>query len=315
MRLLVLGGTRFVGRAVVDAALAAGAEVTLFNRGQTAPALYPHLETVLGDRTADLSALTGRRFDVVIDCAGYEPTVVARSAHALTDAVDRYVFVSSVSVYADQTTPPVEGATLLDDDSYGGRKATCERVVLGHYGDRALIARPGLIVGPHDPTERFAYWPRRFTRGGPVLAPGDPADPAQLIDVRDLAAWLVGAAATGVYNVVGRPLPMGELLDACRTFASSRAQLVWRSTTDLLAAGVDPWMGVPLWIGDPAWCAANLVDGQRARAHGLTTRPLAQTVSDVAAWDLARGGPPGGREPLPPADEERLLLAAMAGGT
>jgi 2'-hydroxyisoflavone reductase len=140
MRLLVLGGTRFVGRAVVDAALAAGAEVTLFNRGQTAPALYPHLETVLGDRTADLSALTGRRFDVVIDCAGYEPTVVARSAHALTDAVDRYVFVSSVSVYADQTTPPVEGATLLDDDSYGGRKATCERVVLGHYGDRALIA-------------------------------------------------------------------------------------------------------------------------------------------------------------------------------
>ncbi|SNQ46698.1 Nucleoside-diphosphate-sugar epimerase [Frankia canadensis] len=310
MHLLILGGTRFVGRAVVDAALAAGAEVTLFNRGRTAPGLYPHLETVLGDRTADLSALVGRHFDLVVDCAGYEPAVVARSVNALGDAVARYVFVSTVSVYADQTIPPVEGGALLDDDSYGGRKAACERVVLGRYGERALIARPGLIVGPHDPTERFAYWPRRFTRPGPILAPGDPTDPAQFIDVRDLATWLVTSTASGVYNTVGLPLPlpMGELLDICRTTAGSNARVVWRSTADLLAAGVEPWMGVPLWIGDPAWRAANLVDGHRARAHGLTTRPVAQTVIDVAAWDAARG-PRGTREPLPAADEKRLLLA------
>jgi 2'-hydroxyisoflavone reductase len=133
MHLLVLGGTRFVGRAVVDRALQVGAEVTLFNRGQTAPELYPQLETVIGDRTADLSALAGRRFDAVIDCAAYDPAVVALSVDALRDSVDRYVFVSSVSVYADQSVPPVEGAALLADDSYGGRKAACERVVLDGF--------------------------------------------------------------------------------------------------------------------------------------------------------------------------------------
>ncbi|CAO5191686.1 Nucleoside-diphosphate-sugar epimerase [Frankia sp. AiPs1] len=309
MHLLILGGTRFVGRAVVDAALAAGAEVTLFNRGLTAPGLFPQLETVLGDRSTDLSALAGRRFDLVIDCAGYEPAVVARSVAALGEAVDRYVFVSSVSVYADQTTAPVEGAVVREDDSYGGRKAACERIVLAGFGDRALIARSGLLVGPHDPTERFAYWTRRFTRGGPVLAPGHPADPAQFLDVRDLGAWLVDATASGIHNAVGLSLPMGELLDVCRTVAGSNAPLVWRSTADLLAAGVAPWMGVPLWIGDPAWSAANLVDGRRARAHGLRTRPIVQTVTDVATWDAARGGPLDGREPLPADDERRLLLA------
>ena len=307
MHLLVLGGTRFVGRAVVDQALAIGATVTLFNRGRTAPDLYPHLETVHGDRAADLSALAGRRFDVVIDCAGYDPAVVALSAGTLRDAVDRYVFVSSVSVYADQSVPTDEGAPLLDDDSYGGRKAACERIVREWYGDRALITRPGLIVGPHDPTERFAYWPRRFRREGPILAPGDPADPVQFIDVRDLAAWLTGSSASGVFNAVGPTLPMSEVLDACRAVTGSDQRVVWVSTADLLAAGVDPWMGVPLWIGDPASRAANLVDGEHARAAGLTTRPITHTVTDVAMWDAARGGPADGREPLTADDEKRLL--------
>ncbi|GIM95883.1 NAD-dependent epimerase/dehydratase family protein [Paractinoplanes toevensis] len=305
MHLLVLGGTRFVGRAVVDHALALGAEVTLFNRGQTAPGLYPQLETVLGDRTVDLSALAGRRFDAVVDCAGYDPAVVARSASALRDAVDRYAFVSSVSVYADQSVPPVEGAPVLDGDSYDGRKAACEEVVLAEFGERALIARPGLIVGPHDQTERFPYWPRRFRRPGPVLAPGDPADPAQFIDVRDLAGWLVGSPATGVFNVVAPTLQMDELLETCRAVAGGDQELVWVPTAELLAAGVDPWMGVPLWIGDPEWSAANLVDAGRAQAAGLTTRPVAATVADVAAWDIARG-PVG--EPLSPEDEKRLLI-------
>ncbi|HTF12127.1 MAG TPA: NAD-dependent epimerase/dehydratase family protein, partial [Asanoa sp.] len=239
----------------------------------------------------------------------YDPAVVTRSAEALRDAVDRYVFVSSVSVYADQSVPAVEGAALLDDDSYGGRKAACERVVLEHYGDRALVARPGLIVGPHDQTERFAYWPRRFTRGGPILAPGDPADPLQWVDVRDLAAFLLRATAPGVFNAVGPSLPMAELLDACRAATGSDQELTWVSTAELLAAGVDPWMGVPLWIGDPACRAANLVDGSRARAAGLTTRPVAQTVADVLAWDTDRGGPMDGIEPLSADDEKRLLAA------
>ncbi len=303
MRLLVLGGTRFVGRAVVDAALEGGHEVTLFNRGRTAPGLYPEAETVVGDRTVGLEALAGRVFDTVVDCAGYLPEVVAKSAVALQQSAARYVFVSSVSVYADQSVPADETTAVLDDDSYGGRKARCEQVVQEAFGDRALIARPGLIVGPHDPTERFPHWPRRMARGGPVLAPGDPQDPVQFVDVRDLGRWLVGATTTGVFNVVGRPMSMKVLIEACTTAAP--AELVWVPTATLLEAGVDPWMGVPLWIGDPAWAAANLVDGSRARAHGLTTRPARETAADVLAWDVERGGPAD--DPFPPAAEAELL--------
>ena len=301
MRLLVLGGTRFVGRAVVDEAVAAGHSVTLFNRGQTAPSLYPGLETVIGDRTVSLAPLAGRRFDTMIDCAGYDPAVVSLSVSALRDSVDRYVFVSSVSVYADQSTPAVEGAAVLTDDSYGGRKAACEQVVLSVFGPRAVIARPGLIVGPHDPTERFPYWPRRLARGGRVLAPGAPDDPVQFIDVRDLARFLVSPTPAGVFNIVAAPMPFGDLLSAI----DASADLVWVSTPDLRAAKVDPWMGVPLWIGDPEWAAANLVDNSRAVAAGLTTRPPAETAADVLAWDTARGGPSA--EPFT-ADQEQALL-------
>ncbi|GIF62773.1 hypothetical protein Ais01nite_08080 [Asanoa ishikariensis] len=307
MHVLVLGGTRFVGRAVVDRALASGASVTLFNRGQTAPELYPHLETVVGDRTVSLSALAGRHFDLVVDCAGYLPSVVSLSAAALRDSVDRYVFVSSVSVYADQSVPPVEGAAVLEDDSYGGRKALCERVVSSLYGPRALIARPGLIVGPHDPTERFPYWPRRFQRPGPILAPGHPDDPTQFVDVRDLAAFLVGATAGGVFNVVGPVMPMASLLAACRAVTGSSEELVWVPSERLLSAGADPWMGVPLWIADPQWSAANLVSGDRAVAAGLTHREVGEIVADVLAWDNARGGPRDGIEPLSAEEERRLL--------
>lgn len=320
MHLLVLGGTRFVGRAIVDAAVAAGHTVTLFNRGLTAPALYPELETVVGDRTQDLSALADRRFDVVLDVAGYRPDVVAVSAAALRDRVDRYVFVSTVSVYADQSTPQFEhSATLVLDDTtpqadlYGARKAACEELVRQHHGDRALLPRPGLIVGPHDPTDRFAYWPRRLARGGRVLAPGRPDDPLQFVDVRDLGSWLVAAAATdlhGPVNVVGTPLPFGELIDVCRTVSGVPADVVWAPADVLLAAGVDPWMGVPLWIAAPGWEAANLVDSTIARAHGFHARPLDRTVADTLAWDLGRGGPEPGSEGMT-ADEEQRLLALL----
>ncbi|MEV4351957.1 NAD-dependent epimerase/dehydratase family protein [Actinoplanes sp. NPDC049596] len=311
MHLLVLGGTRFAGRAVVEAALAASHDVTLFHRGLTNPGLFPQAESVFGDRTADLSPLAGRHFDAVLDVAGYRPEVVAKSVAALEGGAGRYVFISSASVYADQSVPPVEGAATLVDDSYGGLKAACERVVLDGFGDRALVVRPGLIVGPHDPTERFPYWPRRLARGGRVLAPGRPADPMQVIDARDLARWLVTTEASGIFNAVGETLPMATLLEACRHVAGVPAELVWVPTPVLLAAGLDPWMGVPLWIADPEWSAANLVDGARARAAGLNHRPLTETVADTLAWDRARGGPAAGTEPLPP-EREAALLAALS---
>jgi 2'-hydroxyisoflavone reductase len=259
------------------------------------------VETVVGDRTADLSALAGRRFDAVVDTAAYEPEVVQRSVRALAGQVGRYVLVSSLSVLADQSTPQDEDGELLrlTDDLpphllYGARKAACERIVLDAFGDRATVVRPGLIVGPHDLTDRFAYWPRRFQRGGRVLLPGDPADPAQYIDVRDLARWMlrcVTAGLGGVYNSTGPSLPYGEFFAACQALAGPAAEPAWVPTERLLAAGVEPWMGVPMWIGDPECSAINRVDVSRALAAGLALRPLAETLADTLAWDNARGGP------------------------
>src|SRR6476659_4053006 len=287
-RLLVLGGTRFLGRAVVEAALAHGHEVTLFNRGQTNAELFPSVEKLRGDRSADLSALRGRAWDVVVDVAAYFPRVVETSVRALADS-GRYLFVSSVSVYANQSVPQFEDSELeaLADpedtsyDTYGARKAACEAVVQRAFGDRATIVRPGLIVGPHDPTDRFSYWPKRIAAGGRVLAPGDPGDPVQFIDVRDLAEFIVRLAESrrgGVFNATGRPISFGDLLDACRAVTGSGAQLVWVPSSDLLAAGLDPWMGVPLWIGVPGWEAANRVPIDRALEAGLAFRPLAETI-------------------------------------
>ena len=201
MRLLVLGGTRFLGRALVGSALARGHELTLFNRGQTNADLFPEAEKIRGDRTVDLSPLDGREWDAVLDVATFLPRVVRRSVEALEGRVGRYVYVSSISAYADQSTPPVEGAPVaeLDDrdaediEHYGALKAACEQIVVDAFGERALVVRPGLIVGPHDPTDRFTYWPRRVAEGGRVLAPAPPEQPVQFIDVRDLADWIVSA--------------------------------------------------------------------------------------------------------------------------
>jgi 2'-hydroxyisoflavone reductase len=319
MRILVLGGTKFAGRAFVDAALGRGDTVTLFNRGKTNPGLFPAVETVTGDRTADLSALDGRDWDAVIDVACYDPAVARLSAQAFAGRTGRYVFVSTVSVYASQRTrqaqledAPVaqlaEGMTF--PENYGPNKALSEQVVLEVYGDRALIARPGLIVGQHDPTDRFAYWPRRIARGGRVLAPGDPADLTQFIDARDLAAFLADGchhAVGGVFNLAGTPCPFGILLDLCRTAAYSGAEITWIRTDRLVAGGVSPDMGVPLWVGEPGYEAFNDVDNSRAIAAGLTLRPVLETIRDTLAWDLARGGPEPGKEGLSAAEEERLL--------
>lgn len=307
-----------MGRAVVKAALGRGDTVTLFNRGVTNPGLFPGVETVAGDRTQDLSPLDGREFDAVVDVACYDPAAARLSAGALKGRAGRYVFVSTVSVYASQssTESQLEDSPLaqLKPDAadplenYGANKALCEAVIREAFGERALIGRPGLITGPHDPTDRFPYWPRRIARGGRVLAPGDPGDLTQVIDVRDLAAFLLDGIHRqrgGVYNLTGTPRPFGILLDLCRTATYSDAELTWVPTDRLVAAGVDPGMGIPLWVGEPGYEAFNDVDSSRAAAAGLSCRAVTETIRDTLAWDLGRGGPakPG----LDPEQEERLL--------
>src|SRR6266536_2219638 len=213
MKLLILGGTVFLGRYLVESALARGHEVTLFNRGQHSPQLYPAVEKLRGDRDGALDALRGREWDAVIDTSGYYPRVVEQSVALLREAVPYYLFVSSISAYADLSKPPSEDSPtseLPPDateslDFYGPLKAECERVVRRAYGDAAAIVRPGLIVGPHDPTGRFTYWPYRIARGGDVLAPEPRDKPVQPIDVRDLGEWLESLAErrlSGTFNAV-----------------------------------------------------------------------------------------------------------------
>jgi 2'-hydroxyisoflavone reductase len=291
MRFLVLGGTRFLGRALVNALLDQGHEPTLFNRGQTEPELFPDVEKLRGDRSTDLSELEGREWDAVLDVAAYFPHEVRRSVEALSGRAGRYVFVSSVSVYADQSVRQAEGSTVhelgpgeeTDDgvETYGARKAAGERIVEAAFGDNALVVRPGLIVGPHDRSGRFTYWPHRIARGGEVLGPGSPDDPVQFVDVRDLAAWIVRAAAEdrgGVFNATGETMRFGDLLDECRNATGSDARVTWVPSQILLAAGVEEWMGVPLWIVSPGWEAANRVPVDKALAAGLTFRPLPETI-------------------------------------
>jgi 2'-hydroxyisoflavone reductase len=323
VRILVLGGTRFAGRAIVDAALGRGDAVTMFNRGQSNPGLYPGVETVIGDRTADLSALDGREFDAVVDVACYQPETARLAAEAFGARTGRYVFVSTVSVYADQSTTEaqLEDAPLAVlkaestdfAENYGANKALCEGIIGDVFGDRALIGRPGLISGPHDTTDRFPYWPRRIARGGRVLAPGDAGDLTQVIDARDLAAFLLDGihrGRSGVYNLTGAPRPFGILLDLCRTATYSDADLTWVPTDQLVAAGVDPGGGIPLWVGEPGYEAFNNVDSSHAAGAGLACRSFTETIRDTLAWDLGRGGPE--KEGFDPAEEARLL-AELAG--
>lgn len=295
MRLLVLGGTRFLGRAVVEAALADGHEVTLFNRGRTNPELFPGVGRIVGDRTGDLSDLGGRSWDAVIDVACYFPADVRRSVRALA-GTGRYVFVSSISVYADVSLPPAENEAVIElapgaetDDgaeTYGGRKAACERVVAEAFGDRALVVRPGLIVGPYDPTGRFTYWPHRVAAGGEVLAPGSPRDLVQFIDVRDLGEWLVRASAAGLggtFNATGEPVPFGELLEECRRVSSSDADFTWLASERVLAEGVEPWLGLPLWLPGEEYAGLQRTPVERAKAAGLAFRPLRDTIAATLA--------------------------------
>jgi 2'-hydroxyisoflavone reductase len=294
MRLLVLGGTGFVGRHIVERALARGDEVTLFNRGRTAPHLFAAAELLRGDRAGDLRALRdGGPWDAAIDVTGYRPEEVAASAQLLGDRVAHLTFISTVSVYADASQPGVDEDAPLAPltgrggwADYGALKALCEREVVDAFGERALVVRPGIVAGPHDPTNRFSAWVARMARGGRVVAPGAPDRPVQLIDARDLAAFVLDmtvARATGIFNAVGEWLTWGEMLAAC-VVPGSATELVWISDEQLRQAGVAE-DALALWIAADDRDSAGFmrVSGARAAAAGLRHRALAQTARDVLA--------------------------------
>jgi 2'-hydroxyisoflavone reductase len=302
MKILVLGGTVFLGRHIVAAALARGHQVTLFNRGRQNPHLFPAVEKLCGDRDGDLTALRGRSFDAMIDTSGYTPAQVGVVAEALGRGIGHCTFISSISVHRefppgrsfDEDAPLAAGS-----DGYGPLKARSEEALEAALPGRVARVRPGLIVGPHDPTDRFTYWPRRIAAGGRVLAPGRPERPIQFVDVRDLADWCVRLGElrhVGVFNAVGprTRLTMEQLLDECRTVAESDAQFTWVSDEELAAAGVKAWTEVPLWIpeGDPDFGGMLLADNRRAVTAGLTFRPIGETVRATLEWDRRECGSP-----------------------
>lgn len=301
LELLILGGTAFLGPATVEAALARGHRITLFNRGKTNPHLFPELEKLVGDRDGDLAALADRRWDAVIDTSGYVPRVVGLSARLLAPNVDHYVFISSISVYADFSRPGMDETavvgTLADPtreeitgETYGPLKALCEKAAEAAMPGRVANIRPGLIVGPLDRTDRFTYWPVRLARGGEVLAPGSGDDLVQFIDVRDLGEWLVMVVEqriTGVFNAdsPADSLTMRQCLESCRDVSRSDAQLTWVDTEFLAEQEVAAWSEMPIWVpADGEYAGFGRISTAKAMAAGLGQRPLATTVGDTLNW-------------------------------
>jgi 2'-hydroxyisoflavone reductase len=323
LRILILGGTRFIGLHMTALALKRGHQLTFFNRGKTKTDRFPEVERILGDRDGQIDGLKGREWDAVIDNSGYVPRHVKLSAELLGPGVRQYVFVSSISVYPDFSVPrdessPVgkladESVEKVDGETYGPLKALCEQAAERAMPGRCCVVRPGLIVGPDDNTDRFTYWPARAARGGEFIAPGSPQDPFQIIDARDLAAFTLDAVennVTGIYNLVSNVngFKFGELTDACIGAANKQARpkdkprAVFLPAEFLEAQSVAPWSEMPVWLparGEEAAFAGT--SNKAALAKGLKITPLKKTVDDTLAWHLSR-----------PAAEVEKLKAGIA---
>jgi 2'-hydroxyisoflavone reductase len=310
LRILILGGTGFTGPFQVKYALSRGHKVTVFNRGKTHPGELPkEVEQLIGDRNGQLEALKGKQWDVCIDNPTTLPAWVRDAAQILKGNVERYIFISTISVYADTSTGPDENTPLAKYEgadpfketleamkasgykTYGPLKALSERETEKWFPGKSLIIRPGLIVGPRDETDRFTYWPVRIDRGGEVLAPGNPSDPVQFIDGRDLAEWTVRMAEnreTGIYNATGpaKELGIGGMLDGIKTALNSNATFAWADAEFLKQQKVEAWSDMPVWAGDELGMSRTNIS--RALAKGLTFRSLGDTASDALAWFKAQ---------------------------
>ena len=342
MKILIIGGTRFLGRHLVAAALDRNHSITLFNRGNHTTPASPEVETIKGDRHTELHKLKGHRWDAVVDTCGHLPRAVRAAAEALSDSVDRYVFISSQNAYANVGVPGItedypratltsqqlEEAYAIDTTGqpsygalYGGLKALCEDAAEDAMPNRVIVIRPGLIVGPYDYTDRFTYWVARVAAGGEILAPGRPERFIQFIDARDLVEWTIAAierSVTGVFNAHGRPglLTMQGLLEECRRVSNSDARFVWASEEFLLENKVRAWSDMPLWLPEEAAPHLNgfmFINPDKAIANGLNFRPLKDTINDTLTWYQANRA----NEPLNAglkSDKERELLDKLQAG-
>jgi 2'-hydroxyisoflavone reductase len=318
MKILVIGGTRFLGRFIVEEAIRQGHEVTLFNRGSQSD-LFPQVECIVGDRNKDLALLEAGKWDVAIDTCGYTPQALAESTQVLADKVDHYTFISSISVYKDwiphNITEDYPVQTLSENQlkeighgtqeqintHYGALKAESELAAEQNMPDKVLHVRSGLLVGPYDYSDRFTYWVNRVAIGGEVLAPGRKERNVQFIDARDMAIWILKMAderVAGTFNVTGPaiPLSMEKFLDACRQVTNSNAEFIWADESFLLAQQVAPWTEMPLWIpeehplieGGEPWQGAGTINTEKALQHRLIVRPVEETIQDISEWETTR---------------------------
>ncbi|MBN8583327.1 MAG: NAD-dependent epimerase/dehydratase family protein [Anaerolineae bacterium] len=321
MKILLIGGTRFLGRHLVTSARARGHEITLFNRGKTNPDLFSRVKTIRGDREKDLDQLSGQ-WDAVIDTCGYVPRVVKLSAEALKERVQQYVFISSISVYSDFSKIGINESsdlgTLSDEsveeitgETYGPLKVLCEKAVQEVFGARALIVRPGLIVGPHDSTDRFTYWPVRINQGGDILTPERPDVLTQFIDARDLADFtirLIEQNISGVFNATGNPITLNTLFETCKRVSKSNANFKWAPVDFLAKHNVSPWIDMPVWVPDSSEDAGfSRVDISKALSAGLKFTDLSETIRDTLKWEFERPENHEWKAGLKPEREKELI--------
>ncbi|RDI43202.1 NAD-dependent epimerase/dehydratase family protein [Falsibacillus pallidus] len=332
MKILIIGGTKFAGRAIVEEAVKKGFDVTLFNRGKTNDAIFPDLPLIKGDRQnkEDLAKLCSQKWDAVIDTCGYQPKDAALSSAMLKEFCSVYVFISTISVYkkafqeegidekselnelsSKENEQLQKNGSLPADQYYGALKALCELAVTNELPSNSLIIRPGLIVGPHDPTDRFTYWMERVMKGGEMIAPDNKDCQIQFIDVRDLAQWiltLIEMDERGIWNAVGptEPLTLNHFLNECRMYLNKETEITWAQEEFLLKNEVQPWIELPLWIPHIKDFGTEIT---KAKNAGLKTRQLKETILDTAEWASKREH--SGRNAGLAADKEDALLKAL----